>query len=402
MVGASGVHLHLEDGRQLIDGMSSWWAAIHGYNHPRLNAAAHTQLQTMAHVMFGGITHPAAVALGRLLVKMTPEGLDRIFLCDSGSVSVEVSLKMAIQYQHALGHTHKNQFLTFAKGYHGDTTGAMSVCDPVSGMHQLFAGFLPQHHFAEAPDLGYDRPLSEAAALALRQFFDQHAQTAAAFILEPIVQGAGGMRIYAPAYLKLVRQLCDEHGLLLIADEIATGFGRTGKLFAVEHAEIQPDILCVGKALSGGYLTLAATICTDAVAQTICQGEAGVLMHGPTFMGNPLACAIAAESLRLLEEEPWQERVLGIEATLKIALLPLLDHPRVQDVRILGAIGVIETTTSVKVAEAQAFLVAQGVWVRPFRNLLYIMPPYIMTKAELLQLCGALSAVLEQSDCFEV
>lgn len=401
VVAASGVHLELADGRRLIDGMSSWWAAIHGYNHPRLNAAAHRQLEAMSHVMFGGITHPAAIELGRLLVACTPDGLDRVFLCDSGSVSVEVALKMAIQYQHALGKPHKTQFLTFAKGYHGDTTGAMSVCDPVSGMHQLFSGFLPQHHFVAEPELGYDRPMTVADHQALRLFFEAHAEQAAAFILEPIVQGAGGMRIYAPAYLQAIRQLCDEHGLLLIADEIATGFGRTGKLFAVEHAGILPDILCLGKALTGGYLTLAASLCTAAVADTIGRSAAGVLMHGPTFMANPLACAIAAESIRLLLEQPWAERVAAIEATLAAELGLARGHVRVQDVRVLGAIGVIETRTAVRVAPTQAFLVEQGVWVRPFRKLLYIMPPYTMTEAELVQLCTALRAVLEVEECFE-
>lgn len=401
VVGASGVELHLNDGRRLIDGMASWWSAIHGYNHPQLNAAARTQLEQMAHVMFGGITHPPAIALGRRLAKVTPEGLDRIFLCDSGSVSVEVSLKMAIQYQHALGKCHKNRFLTFQKGYHGDTTGAMSVCDPVSGMHQLFHGFLPQHEFAPAPKMGFERPISAEEQEALELFFKEHAYSAAAFIFEPVVQGAGGMRIYSPAYVALVRELCTKHGLLLIADEIATGFGRTGTLFAVEQAGVVPDILCVGKALTGGYLTLAAAICTTEVAHTIGQSEAGVLMHGPTFMGNPLACAVATASIDLLLESAWQPRVQALEQQLNVELKPALAHPRVADVRILGAIGVIETTTIVRVAEAQAFLVERGVWVRPFRKLLYIMPPYTMTKAQLTQLCQALLAVLDEALCFQ-
>lgn len=397
---AAGVRLTLNDGRTLIDGMSSWWSTIHGYNHPRLNAAAKQQLDQMAHVMFGGITHAPAIELGKLLVDLTPDGLDRVFLCDSGSVSVEVALKMAIQYQHALGKPHKNQFLTLAKGYHGDTTGAMSVCDPVSGMHQLFSGFLPQHHFATAPELGFERPFTEVDAADLRQFFATHAASAAAFILEPIVQGAGGMRIYAPAYLQTIRQLCDEYGLLLIADEIATGFGRTGTLFAVEHAAIVPDILCVGKALTGGYLTLAAALCTHRVAATIGRGEAGVLMHGPTFMGNPLACAIAAESIRILLDSPWEARIQRIQSTLELYLRPMLAHSRVEDVRVLGAIGVIETRTEVRVAAAQAFLVNQGVWVRPFRNLLYIMPPYVIEQEDLAWLCGALCRVLDRGECF--
>lgn len=398
---AAGTQLYLSNGKALTDGMSSWWAAIHGYNHPVLNAAVEKQLQDMAHVMFGGITHQAAITLGKLLVSCTPSKLEKIFLCDSGSISVEVAMKMALQYQHAQQQPERSKFLTLAKGYHGDTTGAMSVCDPVSGMHQLFRGFLPEHYFMEAPKQGFERPLAAADQQALAAFFEAHAHEAAAFILEPIVQGAGGMRIYAPAYLKAIKALCEQYNLLFIADEIATGFGRTGKLFAVEWAEIQPDILCVGKALTGGYLTLAATLCTAEVAQVIGQGEAGVLMHGPTFMANPLACAVASASIQLLLDSPWQSTIQNIENQLKKELFPALEHPRVADVRVLGAIGIIETTTAVKVAEAQAFFVEQGVWIRPFRKLIYIMPPFCSSQEDLALLGRAMRGVLELEGCFE-
>ncbi|MGH1336913.1 MAG: adenosylmethionine--8-amino-7-oxononanoate transaminase [Aureispira sp.] len=398
---AEGTQLYLSDGRQLMDGMSSWWAAIHGYNHPVLNAAIQEQLTAMAHVMFGGLTHQPAITLGKLLVECTPSTLDRVFLCDSGSIAVEVAMKMALQYQQARKQPQRSKFLTLAKGYHGDTAGAMSVCDPVSGMHQLFRGFLPEHYFMEAPTQGFDRPLSVEEQQALELFFEAHAKEAAAFILEPIVQGAGGMRIYSPAYLVAIKALCEAHDLLLIADEIATGFGRTGKLFAVEHANIQPDIMCVGKAITGGYLTLAATLCTNSIAQTIGQGEAGVLMHGPTFMANPLACAVANASIRLLLGSPWQERLQQIEQQLKEELLPVLEHPRVHDVRILGAIGVLETTTNIKVAEAQAFFVANGAWIRPFRKLIYIMPPFCSSQGDLAVLGMVMRGVLELDNCFE-
>ena len=394
---AEGVRLKLTDGRELIDGMSSWWCAIHGYNVSELNAAAEKQLKKMSHVMFGGITHEPAIALGKKLVELLPNGLDRIFLADSGSVSVEVAMKVAVQYQHALGRPERHKFLTFRGGYHGDTTAAMSVCDPIGGMHHLFSQFLPEHFFARRPVAGFNERVSEEEKQELEHFVAQHASHCAAFILEPIVQGAGGMRMYSPSYLQLVRRLCDDHQLLLIADEIATGFGRTGKLFAVEHAKIVPDIICVGKALTGGYLSLAAMACSEKVAQVVCAGEAGVLMHGPTFMGNPLACAIAASSLSLLMESPWQERVLHIERMLRQELQLLASHPMVREVRILGAIGVLETHQSIDVAAAQRFFVAKGVWVRPFRNLLYLMPPYVITDEDLLILTRALAEVLEEA-----
>jgi adenosylmethionine-8-amino-7-oxononanoate aminotransferase len=395
IVSAKGVRLQLENGKELIDGMSSWWTAIHGYNHPQLNEAATQQLGRMAHVMFGGITHEPAIALAKKLQTMTPTGLDKIFLCDSGSVSVEVAMKVAIQYQHALGKGHKTQFLTFEKGYHGDTTGAMSVCDPVSGMHHLFQSFMPQHLFTDAPDLGFDTPITKENHQKLTAFFEKNAKNAAAFIFEPIVQGAGGMRIYSPSYLLAIRALCDQYGILMIADEIATGFGRTGTLFAVDRVEVCPDIMCVGKALTGGYMTLAAMICSTRVGEVVCSGEAGVLMHGPTFMGNPLACAVANASLELLLASPWESRVQQIETCLKKELLPLITNDKVLDVRVLGAIGVLELKKSVDVAKLQAFFVSEGVWIRPFRNLIYIMPPYIIKEKDLLQLCRCMKKAIE-------
>ncbi len=387
VIAAKGVRLELENGQELIDGMSSWWTAIHGYNHPVLNEAAKHQLDKMAHVMFGGITHEPAIALCKRLAQITPAGLEKVFLCDSGSISVEVAMKVAIQYQHALSKGHKNKFLTFQKGYHGDTTGAMSVCDPISGMHHLFKDFMPQHLFIEEPPNGFDTPISTEEMNALTDFFDKNAKNAAAFIFEPIVQGAGGMRIYSPTYLPVIRNLCDQYGVLMIADEIATGFGRTGELFAVNHASIVPDIMCVGKAITGGYMTLAAMICTKKVAETLCNGEAGVLMHGPTFMGNPLACAVAVASIDLLLKTPWQANVLQIEQTLNRELNPIKAHPLVKDVRILGGIGVLELQNPVDVAKIQKYFVEKGVWIRPFRNLIYIMPPYIIEETDLVRLC---------------
>lgn len=390
---ANGVRIQLTSGQELIDGMSSWWSVIHGYNHPILNQAAKNQIDKMSHVMFGGLTHQPAIDLGKKLIELLPKGLDRIFLCDSGSVSVEVAMKMAVQYQQSLGQKHKSKFLTFEKGYHGDTAGAMSVCDPVSGMHHLFQDFMPKHHFLAAPKQPFEQTeIPEKEVKEIESFFEKYAQESVAFILEPVVQGAGGMRIYSPEYLKIIRRLCTEYGLLLIADEIATGFGRTGKMFAVEHADIQPDILCVGKALTGGYMTLAAAICTEKVANTICSGEAGVMMHGPTFMGNPLACAVAHASLELLANSPWQERILNIQNILNEKLKIAKNYDSVADVRVLGAIGVIENKLNVDVAKIQAFFVKNGVWVRPFRNLIYIMPPYVISNEDLVYLCEAVVA----------
>lgn len=394
VVSAKGVRLKLANGDELIDGMSSWWTAIHGYNVPELNQAAQDQLEKMAHVMFGGITHEPAIKLCQKLVEITPEGLEKVFLADSGSVSVEVAMKMAIQYQHAKGQSQKSKFMTIRNGYHGDTTGAMSVCDPEGGMHHLFAEFLPKHFFVDQPKKRFEESYENEELAQLEQFFRLNADKCAAFILEPIVQGAGGMWFYSPDYLRKIRHLCDEYDMLLIADEIATGFGRTGKLFACEHAGITPDIMCVGKALTGGYMTLAATLTTQHVAETICNGEAGVFMHGPTFMGNPLACAIANKNLDLLLDSNWQEKVIAIEKQLKKELIPLANSLSVKDVRVLGAIGVVEMKEHVDVSEAQKFFIEKGVWIRPFRNLIYIMPPYIIDEKDLNQTTSAISSYI--------
>ncbi|EMI8338620.1 TPA: adenosylmethionine--8-amino-7-oxononanoate transaminase [Proteus mirabilis] len=389
LVSAKGVELTLANGKQLIDGMSSWWAAIHGYNHPELNTAVTEQLAAMSHVMFGGITHPPAVALCRKLLAITPAPLECIFLADSGSVAVEVAIKMALQYWQAKGEK-RQRIVALKRGYHGDTFGAMSVCDPDNSMHSLYKGYLPNHLFVEAPKTGFYQPWDATDIDALRTTLAQHHQHIAAVMLEPIVQGAGGMRIYHPEYLTQARALCDEFNVLLIADEIATGFGRTGKLFACEHAGISPDIMCVGKALTGGYMTLSATLTTRHIADTISQGDAGCFMHGPTYMGNPLACAVANASLSLLEQGHWVNQVAQIEAQLKTELLPLKQAKSVKDVRVLGAIGVVEMVEPVNMAKLQKYFVDEGVWIRPFGQLIYIMPPYIISPEKLTKLTQAI------------
>jgi adenosylmethionine-8-amino-7-oxononanoate aminotransferase len=390
VVSAEGVRLRLADGRELIDGMASWWCAIHGYRNPTLDDAVREQLGKMAHVMFGGLTHEPAVRLAERLTQLAPEGLERVFLADSGSVSVEVAIKVCIQYQRALGHAGRTRLLTVRGGYHGDTTGAMAVCDPIGGMHSLFAGVLPEHVFAERPPDGFDAGLDEVWAAQVRELAERHADELAAVIVEPVVQGAGGMRFHSPECVSLMRRVCDEHGLLLVLDEIATGFGRTGAMFACEHAGVAPDVMCVGKALTGGYMSLAATLCTPTVAEAVSSGEGGGLMHGPTFMGNPLACAVALASLRLLEEEDWRGRVRAIEQGLCAGLEPARELPGVADVRVLGAIGVVQLERDVDIASATAVAVEHGVWLRPFRDLIYAMPPYVIDAGDLAMVTSAM------------
>lgn len=396
---ANGVHIKLEDGTELVDGMSSWWSTIHGYNHPHLNQAAHQQIAQVSHVMFGGITHQPAISLCKKLLSLAPSNLEHVFLADSGSVAVEVSLKMALQYWHAKGER-RPKFLTLRHGYHGDTFAAMSVTDPDNSMHSLYKGFLPEHIFAESPTCGYWDEWKPEDLTDFEHKIETHHKELAAVILEPIVQGAGGMRIYHPEFLKGVRRLCDKYGLLLIADEIATGFGRTGKLFACEHADIQPDILCVGKALTGGYMTLSATLASKHVADTVCGGDAGCFMHGPTFMGNPLACAVATASLELIEQGDWKQQTQQIE-TLFSELLPKLEeYELVKNTRWLGAIGVVETHRPVNMETIQALFVEHGVWIRPFGKLIYMMPPFISKPEDIEKLVNAIDAALQRRDCF--
>lgn len=397
---AQGVHISLATGEQVIDGMSSWWSVLHGYNHPELNQALVKQSEKFSHVMFGGLTHEPAVELAKNLISITPSGLNKVFLSDSGSVSVEVALKMAIQYWHSKNKAEKHKILTVKNGYHGDTFAAMSVCDPVNGMHQLFEPVLMKNLFAPAPNISFDQVWQADDTDELAAMFAQHHHEIAAFIIEPIVQGAGGMRMYHPNYLKACRALCDQYNVLMIADEIATGLGRTGKLFACEWAEISPDIICLGKTLTGGYMTLAATLCTDEIANSISNGEAGCFMHGPTFMGNPLACAVANASLGILKRNEWQQQVANISAAFKQQLLPLQTHHRVHDVRVLGAIGVVEATENVNMAEIQKRFVELGAWIRPFGKLIYVMPPFVISAEQITLLVNAISTVLNEDKCF--
>ncbi|GAC1611852.1 MAG: adenosylmethionine--8-amino-7-oxononanoate transaminase [Mycobacteriales bacterium] len=397
VVAAEGCRLTLADGRELVDGMSSWWAAIHGYRHPELDEAVHAQVERFAHVMFGGLTHAPAVELAELLVEITPPDLTKVFFADSGSVAVEVAVKMALQYWQGRGHPQRNLLLTVRGGYHGDTAGAMSICDPITGMHTLFRDYVAQQIFVARPRPAYDERLAATDLDEVRTLLRERGHHMAALVIEPIVQGAGGMWFYAPEYLRQLVQLCREHGLLVLFDEIATGFGRTGLLFACQHAEVAPDIMCVGKALTGGYLTLGAALCTDEVAHGVCAPAGTALMHGPTFMANPLACSVALASVRLLLAQPWQQRVGEISRALSEQLVRCRDLPGVVDVRVLGAIGVVELQDAPDLSVLQPALVERGAWLRPFGRLLYTMPPYISSPAEVRVVTSAMYDALAET-----
>lgn len=391
-----GARIILEDGRELIDGMASWWSAIHGYRHPDILAAMHRQLDALPHVMFGGLTHDPAITLAKRLTSLLPAPLDAVFFADAGSVAVEVALKMALQYHAVTGNTQRCRIAALRGGYHGDTFGAMSVCDPVRGMHTLFAGTLPRQVFLERPAARFGDPAPEADLAAMRATLAAHRHELAAVIVEPVVQGAGGMWFYSPDYLFALREICDEFGILLVFDEIATGFGRTGEMFALDLAGVTPDIVCLGKGLTGGNLTLAATVAARPVAEVLSSQGPGVFMHGPTYMGNPLACAAANASLSLLDDGTWQARVASIAEGLRAGLAPARRLPGVRDVRVLGAIGVIELEVEVDMTRAPHLFVERGVWVRPFTNLIYVMPPYILEPDEIDTLTGAMCEVAEE------
>ncbi|MFT5395982.1 MAG: adenosylmethionine-8-amino-7-oxononanoate aminotransferase [Gammaproteobacteria bacterium] len=394
---ADGVRLKLSNGQELIDGMSSWWSVIHGYNHPEMNLALERQLKDMAHVMFGGLTHTPAIALTEKLIAITPDSLDVVFYSDSGSVAVEVAMKMAIQYWHAKGEFKRQRFISLRSGYHGDTLGAMSVCDPETGMHSLFSGVLPEQIFIEQPQCRFGEPCTDNNIAALKKALIEHGEDCAALIMEPIVQGAGGMWFYSADYVKQARKLCDEYNVLLIFDEIATGFGRTGKLFACEHADVVPDIMCIGKALTGGYLSLAATLTTRDIHVTIDGGDPGVFMHGPTFMANPLACSAALTSIRLLLESNWQENINRIQQSLEAGLAPCRHLPQVKDVRVLGGIGVVELKEVVDMKAIVPKFVETGVWIRPFGKLVYVMPPYIISNDDLATLTSVMVTIISNN-----